>query len=326
MTAQEYIQSRLEDLKKSLDLTKPTDNDALVEVIFKALMSKKFRKYSASEELREQVREAIRINVEKHEPINITFLHGAYKLWRLKEAPYTDWAELFSLMYYSNWVKPICEIYEPGVWFDFFVDDLIINKLNNIPREDVEAYIRSYQGVMDFLKPYQPKNLKMTITTVGSQFRSEDAFNESLQNNLRRLTAETPNGLPNLDEAQRAMVELNTRPTKEQLEDPKWPEKVYHLHNAYMATKGEPGYHKGRPEKIIAFTQPLASGTTISVGSTKGSIMKFWIGAGVLEPKNDNYRQIVMSPNQLKQEKFTSEDVWIDGLDGKNFSKIRVIS
>lgn len=325
MTAQDYIQTKLEELARPTGIDKSSNTDELVEVIFKALMSKKFRKYSANKDLQKNIRNAIKINVEKNAPINITFLHGAYKLWRLEEAPETDWAELFALMYYSNWVKPVCELYKPGVWFDFFVDDYIINRLDNIPMSDVQAYIDSYQSLIDFLKAYQPSNLKMTITTVGSQFSSEEAFDKSLRANLEKLTAETP-GLPELDEAQRAMVELNTKPTDEQLKDPKWREKVFHLHNAYMATKAEPGYHKGRPEKIMAFTQPLPSGTTISVGTTKDSIMKFWVGVGVLKPKHDSFRQIILSPNQLENIEFISQEVRIPNLHGKNFSKIRIIS
>lgn len=324
MTAQDYIQTKLEELKQPAGLEKPKNTDELVEAIVKALMSKKFRKYSANADLQKSVRNAIRLNVEKNEPINVTFLHGAYKLWRLEEAPEADWAELFSLMYYSNWVKPICELYEPGVWFDFFVDDYIINRLDNIPMPDVQAYIDSYQSLIDFLKPYQPSNLNMTITTVGGQFLSEEAFNRSLRANLEKLTAETPGGLPELNEAQRAMVELNTRATDEQLKDPKWREKVFHLHNAYMATKAEPGYHKGRPEKIMAFTQPLPSGTTISVGTTKSSIMKFWVGVGVLQPKDNSYSQVILSPSQLENSKFNFEDVQIEGLNGKNFKRVRV--
>ncbi|HSH56148.1 MAG TPA: hypothetical protein VK983_04995 [Candidatus Limnocylindrales bacterium] len=325
MTVQDYIQTKFEELKPPVGLEKPKNTDDLVEAIYKILMSKKFRKYSANEDLQKSVKNAIRLNVEKNDPINITFLHGAYKLWRLDEAPETDWAELFALLYYSNWVKPVCELYEPGVWFDFFVDDYIINRLDNIPMSDVQAYIVSYQGLVDFLKKYQPSNLKMTITTVGGQFPSEEAFDKSLHSNLEKLTAETPGGLPELNDAQRAMVELNTKATDDQLKDPKWREKVYHLHNAYMATKAEPGYHKGRPEKIMAFTQPLPTGTTISVGTTRSSVMKFWVGVGVLQSKGDNYSQIILSPSQLEKSKYSFENVTVDGLNGKNFKHIRVL-
>jgi len=316
MTAQDYIQSKLEELKKPVGLEGSDDSE---EAIYRILLSKKFRKYSASEDLQEHIRNAIHINVEKGEPINITFVHGAYKLWRLEESPEADWAELFSLMYYTNWVKGICEIYEPGVWFDFFVDDLIVPKLDNIDISEIEAYIESYQGLIDFVKPYQPDNLRMTITTVGSRFESPEAFDESLERNTEKVKAQS--GLPELDEAQRAMVELNVKTTPEQLQDPKWREKVFLIHAGYNITKGEPGYHR-RPDKIVAFTQPIPM--AIAVGTTKDSIMKFWVGVGVLKPKEESYRQIILSSNQLGSTNYRWEEVAVNGLNGKNFKKVRI--
>lgn len=323
MNAQDFLQTKLSRLKTPYDIDRPEYSDSLIEAIYSSLMSKKFRKYSASDELKKHIRNAIRLNVENNQPINITFLHGAYKLWRLDESPEVDWAELFSMMYYTDWVKSVCAIYEPGVWFDFFVDDYIISRLNNIPQDDVTAYIESYRAQIDFLKPYQPANLKMTITTVDSQFNSVDEFDKSLSVNLEKLAQEADGELPSLTDAQKSMVELNARPTADQLADPQWREKVYQLHNAYLATKAEAGYHKDRPEKILAFTQPLPSGTTISVGSTKSSVMKFWIGAGILIPRNGSYQEIILSPGQLEQLEYDWQEVNL-GIPGKNFNKIRI--
>ena len=321
MKAQNYITTKLQELKQPLGLPKFSGQDLENEIV-RLILSKKFRKYTANDDLVKHIKQVVHLALEKNEPINFTFLHGAYKLWRLDEAPETDWAELFSLMYYSKWVKPICEIYEPGVWFDFFVDDIVIEKLDNLDHSEVQAYIESYQTIIDFLKPYQPDNLKMTITPVSSQFKSENDFWQSIEKNLATINVD---GLPVLTDGQRAMVELNVRPTDEQLRDDKWQEKVYQLHNAYMMTKGEPGYHKERPDKILVFTQPLPSGTTISVGTTKNSIMKFWIGIGVLKPKSESFEMTVLSPNQLSETSFDFEDISLDGLSGKNFKKIRII-
>jgi len=324
MTAQEYLESKLNDLKMPLGFKVPADKEKLAEAIFKIVMSKKFRKYSANSELVEHIKNAIRVNIEDNKPINLTFLHGAYKLWRLEESPEVDWAELFSLAYYTNWLRPICEIYEPGVWFDFFVDDLIVPKIDNIDIKDIETYINSYQKLIDSLKAYQPPNFKMTITRVGDQFESPAAFDASLEKNVQKLQSTLPGGLPKLDERQLAMVELNVKTNADQLKDPKWREKVHLIHDGYMATKAEPGYHKNRPEKILVFSNLLPSGTVIAVGTTKDSVMKFWIGAGVLKPRDDSFRQIILSPSQLETAHFKWETVEL-GLPGKNFHKIRVL-
>lgn len=69
-------------------------------------------------------------------------------------------------------------------------------------------------------------------------------------------------------------------------------------------------------------TTPLSG--MLSVGTTKDSIMKFWVGVGVLKPKEDSYRQIILSLGQLKKNDFRWEKVEL-GLRGKNFQKIRIL-
>lgn len=325
MTAQEHIQSKLDELKKPLVIDKPSD-DELVEAIYKLVMSKKFRKYSCNDELQAQIKSAIQLSVKNHEPVKFTFLHGAYKLWRLEEAPEADWAELFSSMYYTNWVKPICEIYKPGVWFDYFVDDLILPKIHTSSLENMKKYWDSYQAVLDFLKLYQPSNLKMTITGVGQQFSSPQAFDDKLENDIKRHTEALGGKLPEIDDERKAMIELNVQQTPELTKDSKWQQKNALVHDAYISlTKRETNYH-WQPDKIKVFTQLLPSGTVIAVGSTKDSVAKFWTGVGALRPKEDSYRQIILSPRQLESAQFNWENLAFNDLKAKNFYKIRVLN
>lgn len=324
MTAQAYITQKLSELRTPSGLSQPT-SDTLAETIFRIVTSKKFRKYSATPELLQDITEAIRVNVAANEPIKFVYPHGVYKLWRLDEAPEADWAELFAFMHYTAWLKQICEIYEPGVWFDFYADDLLVPKINNISLEDVRAYQASYQKVLDFLKPYQPDNFKMTITTVGGQFESETAFDRQLEKDITRLAETLPGGLPQLDEKRVVTIELNARPTEEQKQDPQWREKIALIHDAYLAyTKPETNYHF-RPEKIRVFTSQLSSKKYLAVGTTKASIAKFWVGVGALQPNGDTYKQIILTPGQLSKASFEWQDIDIANLKGRNFSRIRIL-
>jgi len=285
MTAQDYIQAKLTELRQPQGLPKPQNNDELADTIFKLLMSKKFRKYSASPEFIEHIKQSIRGHIEAGTPINVTFTHGAYKLWRFEESPEVDWAELFALMYYTKWLAPICEIYEPGVWFDSFVDDLILPKLNNLSMDEIIAYKQSYQKVIDFLKAYQPDNFKMTITGAGDLFDSLAAFEEKLAKDVEEYAATLPDGLPEVSDKRKAMIELNVHPNKTVQNDPDWMAKNVLVHDAYISkTKRGVGY-TFRPDKILAFTQPLPVGLFLAVGSTKDTIAKFWTGIGALKPR-----------------------------------------
>jgi len=325
MTPQAYIQSELDQLKTPIDVPQPQTQAELADSVLKLLTSKKFRKYALSEEYAQYVKDSVNACIAANEPIKIVFFGGCYKLWRLDEAPEADWAELFAYMYFTRWVKPICAIYKPGVWFDFLLDDYIVPKLNNISEADVQAYRASRDMVLGFVKPYQPSNLNMTHTSEGSLFASRKEYEDSLESAIKQLADSLPGGLPELSEAGAASVELNTHATPEQLADPKWREKVELIHSAYYTARTKTGYYAPETHKIISFTQPFASGVPLSVGSTKDTVAKYWVGVGALKPKNDSFRQFVLSPSQLEAAKFDWQDVKLAGLAGKNFSKLRVI-
>lgn len=318
MTPQNFLEQELATLQEFKP--KEVKNDLLADEIFRLLMSKKFRKYSANETLIAIIKNAISYNIERNEPIRLIFPHGAYKLWRLEEAPNPDWAELFAALYYSEWLKPICEIYQPGVWFEFFVDDLILPKIDNISPEHVQAYIDGLQKVLDFLKQYQPKNLKMSVTPFETLFSSREDFETKLADAIIQFKATNPV----FTDEQKKVVALNARPTKEQLEDPFWMDKVLVIHDAYIAMKREFGYYF-KPGRIAVFNQPLASGKFLAVGTTKTSVAKFWVGVGVLKKNEDTYREYILSPKQMEQAHFKKEQIHINGLDEKNFQTIRIV-
>lgn len=322
MTAQEYVQLKLENLKKPLGIEKLTNEEQLVEAIFKAFTSKKFRKYSLGPEHAEHIKSSITLNVKNKEQIKATLVFGGYKLWRLEETPEVDWAELFSMIYYTNWMKTICEVYEPGVWFDFFSDDVIVAKMNNVPPEDTKVYQESFKKLLEFIKPYQPNNLKMTLNRVGDQYPSYEDFEKDLELQVEDVATKLEGGLPVLNEAAIATLDLNVRITPGQEADPKWREKVQLMHDGYAQVKGRRPYYR-IPDKLSIMTTPFNG--MLAVGTTKDSIMKFWIGVGVLKPRGNNFRQVILSPNQLADSQFITETIQIDSLKGKNFKKIRIL-
>jgi hypothetical protein len=325
MTAQEYILQKLGGLKPT-NSQNQIESGELVDIVFAAVTTKKFRKYAASPELLAEIRETIRLNIIHNEPISFVYPHGMYKLWRLEESPEADWAELFAFMHYISWLRPICEVYRPGVWFDFYADDLIVPIINNIPLDDVRRYETSYRGILDYLTQYMPSNFKMTLTSVGSKFESNDAFYKKLEIDTSRLAAELPGGLPELDAKRVATIELNANPTMGQKDDVLWREKIALIHDAYLKyTKAETNYHF-HPHKIRVFTAQLPSRSYLAVGTTKDSVAKFWVGVGALRPAEESYRQVILTPKQLEAAEFSWEQVDIAGLPGTNFHRVRVLS
>ncbi|OGI62954.1 hypothetical protein A2818_00330 [Candidatus Nomurabacteria bacterium RIFCSPHIGHO2_01_FULL_40_12] len=321
MIAEEFIKRKLNELK-SVEKTAVNfaSTKELADFTFKTVMSKKFRKFSVSPEYILHIREAIDSNLNNNQPIKFIFPFGGYKLWRLEEAPEADWAELFSIMYYAKWLKPITEVYKPGIYFDFSSDDIIVERMNNIPKSDTESYAKSFQTTLDFLKDYLPENMKLTLTQVSSLYTQEE-FEEDLKDKINAMQEEL-GGLPVLNERDKRMVELNVRLKPGQDSDSLWREKIELIHQAYYGVSRRRPYTRA-PDKILAFCTQINN--CVPVGTTKTSIAKFWVGVGALKKISDSFMEYVLSPSQLETAKFNWEPIAINGLSGKNFNKIRII-
>jgi hypothetical protein len=326
MNAKEYILSQLESLKIAAPTDQPPQTNAeMANAVFKALMSKKFRKYSVPEKNQKIIKAAIEKNIERNEPIKISWPFGGYKLWRLEEAPEADWAELFSIMYIARWLLPVCALYPKGVAFTFWVDEIVISQMNNIPQTDLDAYQKSFASVLAFITSYLPTNLMFDVFLERSQYESNDAFQKGLQEEMEKLrNIRTHNPQP-LSEKAKKSIEMNVKVSPAQAKDPLWREKVDLMHYAYYnlqekQTRVRPSY---TVENIIAFTT-LFEPNVIPIGTTKTSIAKFWIGVGALERREDSFIETILTQSQIQKTEVVWEQIELEGLSGKNFRKIRV--
>lgn len=314
MTAKDYILKRLEEIKD----IKVNPTDSLVDFIFSIVMSKKFRKYSVPAQAQELFRTAIELNIKNNEPIKIAIPFGSYKIWRLEESPEVDWAELFAMIYYAYWLKPITDVYKPGVWFDFCADDAILERMNNIPKSDTEKYKKGFRDLIVFIEHYLPNNFKYTLSPVGERYSSEQEFLNDLEAKMKELSQKAR---VELTDQQIQTMKFNIKPKPGQ--EINFQEN-YLLHDAYMDVSKRRPYHK-RPDKILISSTPFGNRTSLPVGTAKSSVVKFQTGTGVLEKKGDSFIENIYSPSQVEKAKYIWEAVAISDLMGKNFKQIRIV-
>ena len=320
MTAKEFIEKRLNALKSPGKTVAPFKSDKeLADFIFQTIVSKKFRKFSIDPKTKDVIRTAIDLNIKNNEPIKFVIPFGSYKLWRFEEeSPEVDWAELFVMIYYTHWLKPITDVYKPGVWFDFCGDDAILELMNNIPPEDTEIYKKGFRSLINFIQPFLPDNFKFTFSPVGERYASKEEFLADLNNRTEELKDKE---LSPLTERQIEMMKFNIKIKEGEEIDI---ENNRLLHDAFMGVSKRRSYHK-TPDKISVCCTPFG-GTSLPVGTTKTSVVKFQTGVGVLKRKEDSLIEYIFSPSQLKSASFVKEEISIKGLDSKNFKSIRVLS
>lgn len=325
MTAQEYILSTLKALTKPI-VMEDIGNTHIEEAIYAKVMSKKFRKYSVPPKNQAIIKAALEQNIANKESLQIAWPFGGYKLWRLEETPEPDWAELFTIIYLARWLKPVCAMYPYGATLTFWFDEVVISKLNNIPQDDLDAYQKSFMSLLTFIKPWLPSNLKFEIFLERSQYENEAAFEAGLATEMESLKQmREANPKPLTEDAKRS-IEMNVKLTPEQAEDPQWREKVDLMHYAYYnlqekQNRVRPSYTAANVTAFTTFFEP----NVIPIGTTKTSIAKFWVGVGALKKDRESFKEYILSPKQLESAHFDWENVQIDGLQGKNFSKIRIL-
>lgn len=321
MTAQEHIISTLGALRKPAP-KEDLGGKSLEEAIYEKVMSHKFRKLSVDKEGKAITKKAIKLAVENKKSVTVSILFGGNKLWRFEEAPEIDWAELFATTYFVQWLKPILNVYKYGVRLDYYSQDVSVESLNNIPREETDKYSATFKDMIKFLEPYLPKGFQITYRRHIEGYKDPAEYYKELEEGKRKILAENNGELPKMDEKMKAATELNVKLRPWQDKDPLWREKVELEHQAIFKTKVLVRYFAD-PYLIPAC--PTWYPATIATGSTKRSLAKFWAGVGVLRPEDDSYAELVLTPKQLDSAKFDWEDVNIKGLMGKNFKKIRIM-
>jgi len=198
--------------------------------------------------------------------------------------------------------------------------------MNNIPQSDLETYRTTFTQLLEFIEPWLPVNLKFETFLERSQYESNEIFEEGLKiemENLKRTREANPEPL---SEAAIHSIEMNVKLTPDQAKDPLWREKIDLMHYAYYnlqeKQKGKrPPYTKANITAFATFFEP----NVIPIGTTKTSIVRFWVGVGALKRRGDSFIETILSPSQIEKTKAEWAPVEIKGLSGKNFKKIRVI-
>ena len=218
-------------------------------------------------------------------------------------------------------MKYIASVYEPGVSVEYFSMDMAVEDLDNLSKAELKAYDDSFNHMLGWLEPYIPERVELHYKRYSDFYKTKAEYLAEVAFAKKKYLAENSSRLPEMTPAKIAATEMNVRLLPGQDEDPLWREKNELLHRNSMGTKTMRAYRTA-PELIQ--TCPIAYDGILGTGSTKRSYAKFWVGAGALEQKGDDFNQLVLTPKQLENGSFEWEDVHIPDLRGKNFNKIRI--
>lgn len=331
MNPNDYLKATLQ-VPTSYTLTEEERQEAredLEQFIFKKLASKKFRKYALDEACVERVKKAITTRVQKNEPIHLVYPQGGYKLWRFPSSPTVDWAEFFNISYVLSYVAPIAAAYEPGIHLTYYLHTLLMERHDNLTREEIKAYVDSFEQLLNEFRKFLPKNVTVEILRDADIYTREEYF-AALEKEKEEVEVLAKEWTPAQKEALYRTARLNIKwdgaadwtklSEKEQEEQ---------IHRSSLYEMAAPRLERvfkriKAADNILLFTK--GSKDFIGIGSTKGSIAKYWVGFGVLEQRKESYLPIILTPSQYeKAMAHEYQKVTIDLINQPNFSQIVIL-
>jgi len=331
MNLNEHLQDRI---KNSTNYVMTAEDKKIIQFegietfIYRKITSTKFRKTKMDEDSEKRVKEAIRINVSNNEPIKFTYPFGGYKIWRLPSYPNVDWAEFMTISYICRYIAPILQAYKYGVEISFSSDDVVIEQIDNYPRESLDKYSESFNNLIEVFKPYFPSNLKVELKHVYPDiYTSKEDYETELEQIVATMKKE---GLTEdrKEKLRSVGFEFNfmkngkidfTKVSDEKYE--KALEDLMYYSDGYLKLTKRRAFVRGEA-KIVLFSNKIPN--AIDIGSTTVSKAKFWAGMGVIEQDNDKNYERILTPKQWEanKDKITYEDTNLISLP--NFNKIPV--
>jgi hypothetical protein len=162
--------------------------------------------------------------------------------------------------------------------------------------------------------------MNITLTQLRDQYSSTNEFLDELESYRQLLVEGKAEGIPMTRKIIKSML-LNVKPPTGDVINSDQFDDIHLTHSAYTLIPR----HK---EYILADSKirvsPLTAHTSLAVGTTKSSIVKFWVGVGALKRVGDNFNQLVVPPSHVDAWLFDYEQIDI-GLGFKNFSKIPIL-
>ncbi|MEN8253644.1 MAG: hypothetical protein ABFQ62_04700 [Patescibacteria group bacterium] len=327
---QQQVSETMSSLLKQENISSDNHHKDIESYIYQRLTSKKFRKTKLDENCIKRTKQAIKIKLKENKPIKIIFPQGGYKLWRLPSAPEADWAEFFNIAYLIEYLLPIAQNYKPGVELVYYMHTLLMELHDNLPEDEIQAYIDSFQKLIDEFQKYLPSNFKISILKDADIYSREEYFEK-----LEEGKVEAEKQYKTWDEAKKQrylkMSELNIKLDGKEdwsfLSEEEKQNKLYlaALYETAATSNLEKVFKLVKaPENILVFTK--ATPDFIGIGSTRNSMAKYWVGFGVLETNSKGkLKPRVLTPSQYKAAiKQPYEKIKSDLISGKNFEEVLV--
>lgn len=140
-----YLKEELKQTKINNNTNKDID---IATKIQNLLLSGKYRKYPITNETRDMLKKSIDYILKNDKPFIFVPSFGGYKHSWTPAYPHTDWAELFNIKSFIDYLTPLHYLSEKRIIVEYLSKDIIVPMMNNIPKEFVDKYINDFKSLI----------------------------------------------------------------------------------------------------------------------------------------------------------------------------------
>lgn len=276
------------------------------ENVFDMITRSRFRRTKLDDNAQVDIRKKINEAIDLGRPIEFSIPFGAYKHWLLDSYPLPDWAEVFNLKYLLTYAYPITRCYPPGVEINFTYISGVMDRVSNLPIESQNLYLASLERLHKYFQQIAPDNLKINLVDIRS-FYDQGDLEEELESNIvnNRKNWDTKYSYE-LREKKIQSARNNLVITgKEDLSNLS----EYELEKSYVESamlcdavdtlRLRRGFNKyGHNIQLVFVKGPSLS---LHIGSCRGSDAHFWVGAGVVDVRDNGMVDTIIPARKLDQ-------------------------
>ena len=282
------------------------DNDVNNNIIDR-LFSKKYRKYRIDSSVRENISKQIEQIIDNNQKIVFTPAFGGYKHHWTESYPHTDWAEIFNLKFLLEYLAPIFNSYEKGIEIEYESEEVVIEKINNMPQEDIDKYTQSWYKLLNLFNGKLNEKVKIKYTLAKESYSQEKLFTAMSErySEFEKLFDEYDDKDYRLSKASTNIMwngkEDLTNLTKEEQQN--YIKKSRILDEVFLAVDFELReaffFQENRILLCFSFGLWPEGAEALHIGSCASSMVDFWAGTGILEIREDKIIPRILSKTQF---------------------------
>ena len=270
------------------------DSAKLAEGIVSRLFMKRYRKYSISSEVRENVTAKVNNIVANGLPMTFIPSFGGYKHWWSPTYPDTDWAEVFNMKFILQYLAPIFNSYSAApVSIEYESEEVILSELNNVPQSGLDRYTDTFRKVAEHFNKQLCGKTEISLTLARDLYDVDELkrlIGEMYDEHVERFNSYDP------DDQERRIQKVRTNFLLDGVVDYTnlSEEELYALYRhsrilneTFLDADFElrPNFFEGDSSIPLLFSFGLGPGGEmwIHIGSCATPMVDFWAGMGILE-------------------------------------------